>query len=86
MRKKTLIQLLVTAHLDRKEQAIVSALEKLDKKWPPTLWITTVQGKLSIMKYGDEGVRVLLPDGTYDLDYLVCQLDIPYEIPTMGDK
>lgn len=67
--------------LTKKERSAIEELRNLQTRWPDSLWLFSASGRLWVMKYGEDGKKVMLPsrlgDGGADPDYSVCQIDIP---------
>lgn len=62
--------------LTAQERRCISALERLEKDWPDTLWIFAASGTLCVMKNRQDW-RAYLPHGGVDPDYEVASSKIP---------
>jgi len=58
--------------LTDKEKSAISALKRLAKKWPKSLWLFSASGTLCVMKAGPNGEQVhTSKNGGIDPDYIV---------------
>lgn len=63
--------------LTRHEKSVIRQFKRLETIWPETLWLFSGDGKLTVMKTGDNGERVMTELGGVDPDYAVEIIDIP---------
>lgn len=64
--------------LTKEETAAIRKLKNLAKAWPEDLWIFAVNGKLMVMKLGeDTHERLMTPEGGVDKIGMVSSIDIP---------
>jgi len=61
--------------LTPEERKAISALKRLAKKWPKSLWLFSASGTLWVMRCGEHGEEVFSGEG-YDPDYIVESVDI----------
>lgn len=47
------------------EEQAVSALKRLAKRWPKSLWLWSASGSLHVMKCGEDRNRIETPTGGY---------------------
>lgn len=63
--------------LTKEEKAAISALKRLSKKWPPSLWLFANGLHISIMRTGKNGEHVTDGEGGgFNQDYRVDSVDI----------
>ena len=63
--------------LTKDEKAAISALKRLQKRWPKTLWLFSSSGTLLVMRCDENGERVMNHLGCVHQDYVVDTIDIP---------
>lgn len=63
--------------LTQEERRAISALKRLAKKWPRTLWLFSASGTLNVMRTGEDGGHVILATEGIDPDYSITTIDIP---------
>lgn len=63
--------------LTKEEMQAISALQKLAKKWPKSLWLFSGSGSLNVMRSGKDGKPVYKNTGGVDPDYSIDIIDIP---------
>jgi hypothetical protein len=59
-----------------KEKKAISALNRLQKIWPDTLWIFATGNSLSIMKKDESGNHAITRFGGIDPEYEIDSVDI----------
>ena len=57
--------------LTKDEKAAISALRRLAKKWPKTLWLFSASGTLTVMRCDENGEHAHLDSFGVDPDYIV---------------
>jgi hypothetical protein len=63
--------------LTKDERACITALERVAKKWPKTLWLFAGDGTwISILKSKPDGQHAILPSGSTDQNYVVGKVKI----------
>lgn len=62
--------------LTKKEDKAISALEKVSKNWPKSLWLYSASGTLWVMRYNDKGKTAILSNGSVDPDYCITSISI----------
>ena len=62
--------------LTKEEQGAISALERVAKRWPDSLWLFSASGTLHVMRTGSEGEQVHLFHHGIDPGYCVTTIDI----------
>lgn len=63
--------------LTQEEKAAISALKRLAKRWPESLWLFSASGTLTVMRCGEGGEHVKNELGGMDQDYCLDTIDIP---------
>jgi hypothetical protein len=59
------------------EMQAISALKRLARQWPRSLWLFSASGSLEVMKKNDDGEVVMIPEyGGVDPAYSVATIDI----------
>ena len=58
------------------EDAAISALHRLQKKWPKSLWLFAASGTLTVMKKDENGNKRITEFGGFDSDATVTTIDI----------
>lgn len=73
----------VDLELTAEEKRAISALKRVAKKWPDSLWLFSASGSLLVMKKNANGERALLGSlnyefkgNTVDQDYVVDDINI----------
>ncbi len=61
--------------MTKKELNAVRTLQRLVKRWPESLWIFAAGSDLTVMRYGDDGRRMMTESGGVDPDYIVQSID-----------
>jgi len=56
------------------EQRAISALKRLAKRWPPSLWLFS-NGSLYVLKTDENGGKAHVRGGGIDPDYVVADID-----------
>ena len=59
----------------REERALIT-LRNLAKRWPKHLWIYVADGQLCVMRKGEDGERLMQPNGGFDQDAIVDIINI----------
>jgi len=57
--------------LTQQEQKAIDDLKALARRWPKTLWLFSCSGTLTVMRTGDNGEQVILPNDSIDEAYEV---------------
>jgi hypothetical protein len=61
--------------LTPQEKKAISALKRLEKKWPDTLWLFSGSGTLCVVKKNEDGEKAMDPimRENFDQNYIVAQ-------------
>lgn len=59
------------------EPQALSALARIAKRWPKSLWLWAASGSLHVMRCGEDGKRVMTSIGGVDPDYSVASIPLP---------
>lgn len=62
--------------LSKEEKRVISALKRIEKIWPKTLWIFAASGEFVVMRSDEGGGHKFKNDGV-DHDFVVDQINIP---------
>ncbi len=65
-------------NLTKEERNAINALKRLSERWPKSLWLFSSHGSLYVMKYKERNEAAMV-GMSYDPDYKVADLDIPYD-------
>ena len=60
--------------LTRAEKQAIRKLQTLAAAWPPTLWLYSANGKLTVMRFGPDGKQVMDGQG-FDQTFEVGTID-----------
>jgi hypothetical protein len=63
--------------LTSEEKKAISALKRIAKKWPDSLWLFSASGNLCVMRNDADGQNVMTPGGGVDQKYIVDKIEIP---------
>ena len=62
--------------ITKEEKLAISALERVAKRWPKTLWLFSGSGTLWVMKYKKDGTRAIGEFENMDSDYAISPIPI----------
>ena len=57
--------------LTKEEKNAIASLERLAKRWPQSLWLSSANGSLCVMRYKENGDRMLYSHGGMHHDAIV---------------
>jgi len=60
--------------LTKEELSAISALRRIEKRWPETLWLFATGMTIHVMRKKSNGDRAVLPCGGMDPDYEVARV------------
>lgn len=58
------------------EKIAISALKRLAKKWPDTLWLFSASGTLCVMKKTEDNDHARLANGAVDPSFCITTISI----------
>lgn len=63
--------------LTTEERNAIRSLQRLAKRWPPSLWLFSGAGSLCVMLTGEDGKKMMTAGDGIDPDYSVATINIP---------